>query len=89
MKRMYTGLSDKALVGGGSAAMLTGIINYFSPSEWMIIGIMIGAACTLIGCISGIYFRCRRERLLREWIKTRQIIAAAPVDEELEMLDRD
>lgn len=89
MKRMYTRAADNALLVGGVSSWLFSLINYFSPNEWMVVGIIVGIFCTLAGLISGIYFRCRRERLLREWIKSRQVIAAAPMNEELEILERD
>lgn len=89
MKIMYTRAADNALLAGGVSSWLFSLINYFSPNEWMVVGIIVGIFCTLGGFIAGIYFRCRRERLLREWIKSRQVIAAAPADEELEILERD
>ncbi|NLS56377.1 lysis protein [Hafnia alvei] len=89
MKRMYTRAADNTLLAGGLSSWLFSLINYFSPNEWMIVGIIVGIFCTLAGLISGIYFRCRRERLLREWIQSRQVIVVAPVNEELEMLERD
>ena len=89
MKRMYTRAADNTLIAGVLSSWLFSLIKYFSPNEWMIVGIIVGIFCTLVGLISGIYFRCRRERLLREWIQSRQVMAAAPMDEELDMLERD
>ncbi|MEB7890992.1 lysis protein [Hafnia alvei] len=86
---MHTGLADKTLLAGGVSSWLFSAINYFSPSEWMIIGIIVGIFCTIGGFVSGVYFRLRRDRLLREWIRNRQVIAVAPMDEELDVLERD
>lgn len=34
-----------------------GALSYFTPSEWMIIGIMVGVVCTVLGLIVSTYVK--------------------------------
>ncbi|EFP9527584.1 lysis protein [Shigella sonnei] len=73
MSSMYTRAADNSLVTGVALSSLSSFINYFSPSEWMVIGIVVGIVCSIIGCASGIIFRFRRERILNQWIISRSL----------------
>ncbi len=42
MKRMYTRAADNTLLAGGLSSWLFSLINFFSPSEWMVVGIIVG-----------------------------------------------
>lgn len=68
---MYLRTADNTLLAGGTMSFLSSVINFFSPSEWMVIGIIIGIFFSVLGYITGFIFRCRRERLLRQWIDYR------------------
>ncbi|QPR26818.1 lysis protein [Edwardsiella hoshinae] len=70
--RMYLRTADNTLLAGGAMSFLSSVINFFSPSEWMVIGIIIGIFFSVLGYITGFIFRCRRERLLRQWIDYRR-----------------
>lgn len=70
--RMYLRTADNTLLAGGTMSFLSSVINFFSPSEWMVIGIIIGIFFSVLGYITGFIFRCRRERLLRQWIDYRR-----------------
>ncbi|MBF4190263.1 lysis protein, partial [Serratia ureilytica] len=48
-------IADSATHGGWLVGLLLGAINYFSPSEWMVIGIFVGILSSVIGCIVGIF----------------------------------
>ncbi|CAI2077086.1 lysis protein [Serratia marcescens] len=86
MSRMLIRAADGAVHTGSAVSFVLGIINYFSQSEWIILGVIFGMFCSAFGIALGIYFRCRRERLLRDWIKKR----TETIDtEELEMLERE
>lgn len=82
MRRMYARVADNTLATGGVMSLVLATINYFSPSEWMVIGVLVGIACSIIGCIAGVMFRCRRERLLKEWIRSRGALRAESVEPE-------
>lgn len=86
MTRMLIRAADGTTHAGGAVSVIFGIINYFSQSEWIILGVIFGMFCSAFGIALGTYFRCRRERLLRDWINRRK----ESIDmEELEMLERD
>ncbi|MBN5385932.1 hypothetical protein JY550_01520 [Serratia ureilytica] len=48
----------------------------------MVIGIFVGILSSVIGCIVGIWFRCRRERLLKMYLidRSNKNISARDVD---------
>ena len=75
-------IADSATHGGWLVGLLLGAINYFSPSEWMVIGIFVGILSSVIGCVVGIWFRCRRERLLKMYLidRSHKNISARDVD---------
>lgn len=68
---MYARVADNTLATGGVMSLVSAAITYFSPSEWMVIGILVGIVCSIVGCVAGVMFRCRRERMLKEWIRSR------------------
>jgi len=70
-------LADNATHAGGIGAVIISIISWFSPGEWMVIGIIVGIICSVVGLISGIFFRFRRERLLAKYLASRDITDAA------------
>lgn len=74
-------IADSATHGGWLVGLLLGAINYFSPSEWMVIGIFVGILSSVIGCVVGIWFRCRR-RLLKMYLidRSNKNISARDVD---------
>jgi len=78
--------ADGAVHTGSAVSFVLGIINFFSQSEWIIIGVIVGMLCSVIGLMIGTYFRCRREKLLRDWIRKRN--ASIDVDE-LRVLERE
>lgn len=82
MKSMPEKTADSATHGGWLVGLLLGAINYFSPSEWMVIGIFVGILSSVIGCVVGIWFRCRRERLLKMYLidRSHKNISARDVD---------
>lgn len=86
MSRMLIRAADGAVHTGSAVSFVLGIINYFSQSEWIIIGVIVGMLCSVIGLMIGTYFRCRREKLLRDWIRKRN--ASIDVDE-LRVLERE
>ena len=61
-------IADNATHGGWLVGLLLGAINYFSPSEWMVIGVIVGILSSVVGCVVGIRFRCRREKLLKMYL---------------------
>ncbi|ELI7916231.1 lysis protein [Yersinia enterocolitica] len=65
---MQEKIADNALYGGGIGSVLFGLITYFSPSEWMVLGILVGIVTTIIGCGTGIWFKCQRLKLLKEYL---------------------
>lgn len=79
---MYARVADNALATGGLMSLVTATINYFSPSEWMVIGILVGIICSIAGFIAGVIFRCRRERILKEWIRSRTEQKSGRIDRE-------
>lgn len=78
--------ADGAVHTGSAVSFVLGIINFFSQSEWIIIGVIVGMLCSVIGLMIGTYFRCRREKLLRDWIRKRN--GSIDVDE-LRVLERE
>jgi len=86
MSRMLIRAADGAVHTGSAVSFVLGIINFFSQSEWIIIGVIVGMLCSVIGLMIGTYFRCRREKLLRDWIRKRN--ASIDVDE-LRVLERE
>ncbi|MGB8663749.1 MAG: phage holin [Serratia inhibens] len=82
MRTMPEKIADNATHGGWSIGLLLGAINYFSPSEWMVIGIIVGILCSVVGCVVGIWFRCRREKLLKMYLidRSSKNISAQDVD---------
>lgn len=86
MSRMLIRAADGAVHTGSAVSFVLGILNYFSQSEWIIIGVIVGMLCSVIGLAIGTYFRCRREKLLRDWIRKRN--ASIDVDE-LDVLERE
>lgn len=86
MSRMLIRAADGAVHTGSAVSFILGIINFFSQSEWIIIGVIVGMLCSVIGLMIGTYFRCRREKLLRDWIRKRN--ASIDVDE-LRVLERE
>lgn len=86
MSRMLIRAADGAVHTGSAVSFVLGIINFFSQSEWIILGVIFGMLCSVIGLMIGTYFRCRREKLLRDWIRKRN--ASIDVDE-LRVLERE
>lgn len=86
MTRMLIRAADGAVHTGSAVSFVLGIINFFSQSEWIIIGVIVGMLCSVIGLMIGTYFRCRREKLLRDWIRKRN--GSIDVDE-LRVLERE
>lgn len=86
MTRMLIRAADGAVHTGSAVSFILGVINFFSQSEWIIIGVIVGMLCSVIGLGIGTYFRCRREKLLRDWIRKRN--ASIDVDE-LGVLERE
>lgn len=65
---MQERIADNATYGGGIGSVLFSLINYLAPSEWMVLGIIVGIITTIIGCASGVWFKCQRQKLLREYL---------------------
>lgn len=82
MRSMPEKIADSATHGGWLIGLLLGAINYFSPSEWMVIGIFVGILSSVIGCVVGVWFRCRREKLLKMYLidRSNKNISARDVD---------
>lgn len=76
-------IADNATHGGWLLSLVLGGINYFSPSEWMVIGIFVGILCSVIGCISAIWFRCQRLKLLKTYLVDRSDKSASIQDADL------
>lgn len=71
MRTMPEKIAENATHGGWLVGLLLGGINYLSPSEWMVIGIIVGILCSVIGLVTSIWFKCRRERLLKMYLVDR------------------
>ncbi|MFT2797521.1 phage holin [Serratia sp. N21D137] len=75
--------ADNATHVGWLVGAMLGLINHFSPSEWMVIGIIVGILCSVIGCITSVWFKCRREKLLKMYLVDRSTKSIAAHDVEL------
>ncbi|KAF1366778.1 lysis protein [Yokenella regensburgei] len=75
MKSMNLKVADGILLFGGGSIGFSSVINAFSVNEWVIIGIIVGIFCSILGLIAGIVIRClwlrARVRILRDSIKVR------------------
>ncbi|MBP1015779.1 lysis protein [Serratia fonticola] len=60
--------ADNATHVGWLIGTVLGVVNHFSPAEWMVIGIIVGILCSVIGCITSVWFKCRREKLLKMYL---------------------
>ncbi|OVZ89929.1 lysis protein [Yersinia frederiksenii] len=83
MKSMQERIADNATYGGGIGSVLFSLINYLAPSEWMILGIIVGIITTIIGCASGVWFKCQRQKLLKEYLNRK---SKNLTDEEMQIL---
>lgn len=70
-------VADNTTHAGGIGAVIISVISYFSPGEWMIIGIIVGIICSVTGLVAGIFFKFRRERLLERYLADRDVIKAS------------
>ena len=67
--------ADGLLAIGGSTISVSTIINLFTVNEWVVLGIIIGILCSVIGGISAFVFRLlwfrAKVRILKESIAVR------------------
>lgn len=73
----YERSADNITHAGGIGSLIIGIINYYSPNEWMIIGIIVGIVCSLVGLFFSILFKYRREKMLEKYLASRDVSSAA------------
>lgn len=88
MKPMQERIAEHVTHGGVLVSIISSAINYYSTNEWMVIGIVVGILCSVIGLAANLWFKCRREKLIRAYILNRSRSRAISPDD-IELLERD
>lgn len=73
----YERSADNITHAGGIGSVIISVINYYSPSEWMNIGIIVGIFCSVTGLFFSIFFKYRNDRMLKQHIKNQETILMA------------
>ncbi|EAA3607398.1 hypothetical protein CTX76_004442 [Salmonella enterica subsp. houtenae] len=93
MKTMNLKVADGLVVFGGGSIGFSSLIKAYSVNEWVVIGIIVGIVCSVLGCLAGIVIRClwlrARVRILKDSIKARDAQGKPLSSAESILLDSD